>query len=53
MSDSVMINGHIDRTEKADCSKCVANCRYKKWFENEMWVKEHGCNRFESRGDAE
>lgn len=54
MSDSVsMINGHIDRTKKADCSKCARDCRYKHWFEHEMWVKEHGCNRFESRGDAE
>ena len=46
-----LINGHID--EKADCSKCIRECRYKEWFEHEMRVKEYGCSSFKSRSDAE
>lgn len=34
---------------KADCSKCVTDCRAKHWFEHEMWVKDHGCKQFKSR----
>ena len=48
-----MINGHIDPIEKADCSKCITECKSKEHFEHEMWVQEHGCNRFQSRGDTE
>lgn len=52
MSGNVsLINGHID--EKADCSKCAANCRSKEHFEHEMWVQKNGCRNFKSRGDKE
>lgn len=30
----------------ADCTKCRTPCRNREWFENEMWVKEHGCRWF-------
>ena len=54
MSGNVsLINGHIDKTEKADCSKCATRCKFKTWFEHEMWVQEHGCREFTSRGDTE
>lgn len=50
-------NGEIIRREipkpKADCSKCITKCRFKTWFEHEMWVKEHGCREFKSRSDTE
>ena len=36
--------------EKADCSKCATECRYKEWFEHEMQVQKSGCSRFKSRG---
>lgn len=54
MSGNVsLINGHVGPVEKADCSKCAAKCRYKDWFEHEMWVKDHGCKQFKSRGEQE
>ena len=55
MSGNVsLIDRHIDQIEeKADCSKCATKCRYKHWFEHEMWVQEKGCINFKSRGDAE
>ena len=50
-----LIDGHIDpidEPEKADCSKCATKCRYKHWFEHEMWVQEKGCINFKSRSDT-
>ena len=42
-----------ERVEKADCSKCATKCRYKEWFENEVWVQEHGCIQFKSRSEEQ
>ena len=51
MSGNVsLIDGHIYQIEeKADCSKCATKCRYKHWFEHEMWVQEKGCINFKSK----
>lgn len=37
--------------ERADCSKCVTDCRSKEHFEHEMWVQKNGCSNFKSRGE--
>lgn len=53
----VIENGEITRRDKpkpkADCSKCITDCRYKEWFEHEMRVKKSGCSRFGSDNNAE
>lgn len=48
-----LIDGHCDPVEKADCSKCITDCRAKHWFEHEMQVKEYGCRRFKGKSDTE
>lgn len=50
-SNVSLIDGHSDPVEKADCSKCITDCRYKDWFEHEMRVKELGCSSFKSRSE--
>lgn len=54
MAGSVsLVDGHIDYDEKAECSKCIVECRKKDWFEHQMQVEKYGCCFFKSRSDSE